>query len=276
MVQVLTFITLKVFKMKRGIMVLHLAFLLGYLSAQVSAQGVRTESLGYRSVPDSYTAESRGPKQPCPQNLMVEHRTSDGVSPVDVAIAYDVVGTDITGSRKCWITRNLGATQKAARAVGGEPETYGWFWQFNQLQGYTYDNIHSSFIPSSGWSSSIAERSDWTLKLDPCRKAMGGTWRLPTQAEWEAASSIGDLFSIQSAYASAIQLYALPYVYFETGMIKFSSPDCLSLWSSSTAKLHFSRDGAYGYSIGVDPTTFMADDYNKKTQGLPVRCLMDL
>lgn len=258
--------------MKRGIIVFHLAFVLGYLSSQVLAQGVRAELLGYRSVPDSRVAMEKIRKQPCPLNLVVEHRTSDGVSAVDVTITYDVVGTDITGSRKCWITRNLGATQKATQAIGGDPETYGWFWQFNQPQGFTYNRIKESFVPSSGWSSSIAENSDWSLKRDPCRKVMGGTWRLPTSVEWKAVALLGDFFDIQSAYAADIQLYASPYVCFKTGMVKFS-PDFLALWSSSSAR---PRKGSYGYSIGIDPMFFMANDYTKKTQGLPVRCLMDL
>ncbi|MDR0682515.1 MAG: fibrobacter succinogenes major paralogous domain-containing protein, partial [Dysgonamonadaceae bacterium] len=51
--------------------------------------------------------------------------------------------------------------------------------------------------PETATNSAIAPANDWTwgepvngiTDLDPCRSELGGTWRVPTQAEWAQIAS---------------------------------------------------------------------------------------
>ena len=107
----------------------------------------------------------------CGSTLTVNHTVGD-VAPETKTVNYGTVSTDLTGSTKCWITRNLGASQQATSATDAAA---GWYWQFNRKQGY-------KVVPTPAWTiTSISETSDWLPAQDPCSIELGTGWRIPIQ-----------------------------------------------------------------------------------------------
>ena len=103
------------------------------------------------------------------------------MAPVNKTVNYETVITNISGEQKCWIIQNLGATHKAANYNDDTELAAGWYWQFNQKQGYK----HSGTIrtPNSTWNSVINENTDWLSENDPCKNLLGDSWRLPNYNE---------------------------------------------------------------------------------------------
>ena len=75
------------------------------------------------------------------------------VAPVTKTVTYGTV-TNIPGEpAKCWITRNLGASQQATAVNDNTEPSAGWYWQFNKKQGYKHDG--TTRTPSTTWIASI-------------------------------------------------------------------------------------------------------------------------
>lgn len=117
-----------------------------------------------------------------------------------------------TGGTKCWLKMNLGSTREANSATDTGLDAAGWFFQFNRSQGYVNDGLNR--IPNTPWINPINETSDWVIGYDPCNKLLGGTWRIPTQTEWNAfliaPIAQGGVASgyLSDAYASTLKLHA--------------------------------------------------------------------
>jgi hypothetical protein len=88
---------------------------------------------------------------------------------------------------KCWITQNLGATNQATSQSDNTEAAAGWYWRFNNKQGFKYDG--TTRTPSTSWISSISETSDWLSANDPCTIEMGTGWRIPTYSEWNTVNN---------------------------------------------------------------------------------------
>ena len=180
-----------------------------YVTAQVSGL-VRSTTYHYRMKAvncggTSYSADGTFTTTFCPPSLTVTH-TAGNVAPVDRSTTYYVEETNLTGSYKCWITKNLGAYSTASSATDSREDRAGWYWQFNKKQGYKHDG--STRTPATSWISSINEASDWTSTNDPCRILLGTGWHIPTMAEWEVALANGGWDNVQDAYSSVLRLHA--------------------------------------------------------------------
>jgi hypothetical protein len=148
--------------------------------------------------------------------------TAGTTAPVNKTVTYETVLTDLTGSSKCWIARNLGASQQATSATDNTEASAGWYWQFNRSQGFRHTG--SARTPNTAWIGTINENSNWLITNDPCNILLGTGWRLPTSTELSNLDVNAGLNSIQDAYNTPLKLNA-------TGII---------------------TNGNFGYPRGVD------------------------
>ncbi len=122
-------------------------------------------------------------------NSFTKNHTVGTVAPVSKTVTYGTV-TNIPGeTSKCWITRNLGATQQANTVSDATEASAGWYWQFNRKQGY--QNTGGTSVTPSWTITSISETSDWLTVYDPCNIELGSAWRIPTYTEWYNVDNTG-------------------------------------------------------------------------------------
>ncbi|MFP4472396.1 MAG: SUMF1/EgtB/PvdO family nonheme iron enzyme [Candidatus Omnitrophota bacterium] len=201
----------------------------------------------------------------CGDDLVVHHHSANGVAPYDRTIRYKTVSTNLTGSSKCWITQNLGATKQAASATDSTEAAAGWYWQFNRKQGYSHDG--TTRTPSTAWTYPIDEDSDWTSANDPCTLELGDGWRLPTETEWTNADSNGSWDDYNDTYASVLKLHAAGSLH--SGVGELTERGSVGRYWSSTQ--NDSTYGYYLYTLFIDCLV----NYNDKAYGLSGRCLKD-
>lgn len=117
----------------------------------------------------------------CPSSLTLSHIYGD-VAPATRTLTYGVIESNISGEDKCWITKNLGASNQAASSTDDTEAAAGWYWQFNRKQGFRHNGL--SYFPATTWITSIDENSNWIAANDPCTILLGTGWRIPTGTEW--------------------------------------------------------------------------------------------
>jgi hypothetical protein len=201
---------------------------------------------------------------PCGDPLTVTH-TAGSVAPETKTVTYGTVLTNLSGSNKCWITQNLGATDQASSATDSDEPSAGWYWQFNRKQGYKHDGTNRT--PNTTWISSIDESSDWQAGNDPCAILLGSPWRIPTYTEWFKADSTGGWDNYTETYASVLKLHAAGYLNHSNGSL-YNRGSYGYYWhstqkSSTTGwNLHFTS--------GVSHM-----NYYLKAAGFSLRCLRD-
>ena len=196
--------------------------------------------------------------------ITVNHSASGGVAPVDKSVSYAIV-TNIPGETdKCWITKNLGATNQATSVSDASEEAAGWYWQFNKPQGYKHDG--STRTPNSTWISSINENSDWLPANDPCTLELGSGWRLPTSTEWTNVDATGGWTIWNGPYNSGLKLHA-------AGDLEVAGNGFLNdrgtygfYWTSKQI------DADWGFYMSFGSASSVVSDYIK-TYGFTVRCL---
>jgi hypothetical protein len=196
--------------------------------------------------------------------LNINHVTSGGVAPVNKTTTYGSV-TNIPGEpSKCWITKNLGATQQATAVNDATEASAGWYWQFNRKQGYKHDGS----ILTPAWTiTSISENSGWLTANDPCNLELGNPWRLPTYTEWYNVDNTGGWTDWNGPWVSGLKLHAAGYLFNSNGSLGSRGSNGY-YWSSKQYstdtgwRLHFLS----GYSYL---------DFNGKAYGRSVRCLRD-
>ncbi len=192
--------------------------------------------------------------------LTVNH-VSGSVAPVTKTVNYGTVSTTLAGTgEKCWIIQNLGADHAATSANDGTPESAGWFWQFNQKQGYVPNSIISI--------SSISESSNWLAANDPCTQELGAAWRIPTQSEWSNANSTGGWSDYNSTYASSLKIHPAGLL-FNNNSAWYYGGSFGYYWSSTQYNL------TNGYALHFGSNFSSATNNFDKAIAYPVRCLMD-
>ena len=195
----------------------------------------------------------------CGMNLTVNHvAVWGGVAPVNKNTTYGTV-TNIPGEpSKCWITKNLGATQQATAITDNTEAAAGWYWQFNRKQGYKNDG--ATLTPS--WTiTSIVEYSDWLTANDPCNLELGPQWRLPTQTEWYNVDNAGGWTNSNGPWGSALKLHPAGILNYSTGVLEgqgsigaywsrtqFSSSKMWYLLFSTVSEMSNDRK-AFGFSV---------------------------
>lgn len=153
----------------------------------------------------------------CGSSFTVTH-TAGSTAPVTKTVTYGTV-TNIPGeTSKCWITRNLGATQQPNTQNDNTEAAAGWNWQFDRTQGYMYDG--NTRTPNSVWLTS-GEASDWTSNNDPCSLLLGSVWRIPTSAEWTNVDAAGNWANANGPWSSALQMHAAGYLGSNDGLLYF-------------------------------------------------------
>jgi len=139
----------------------------------------------------------------CSSSFTVMH-SAGNVAPVSKLITYGTV-TNIPGeTSKCWITQNLGAAHQATAVNDNTEESAGWYWQFNQMQGYKHDG--TTRTPNTTWINSIDENSHWLTANDPCALLLGSGWRLPTYTEWNNVYASGGWTNWNDPWNSALKM----------------------------------------------------------------------
>jgi len=211
-----------------------------------------------------YGSGIMGQQFPCGLDITINH-LAGAVAPVNKTVTYGTV-TGIHGElTKCWITRNLGASQQATVVSDATEASAGWYWQFNLKQGYKHDGTIRT--PNTTWISSISENSDWTTANDPCAIELGTGWRIPTSTEWTNVNASGNWTNWNGPYGSALKLHAAGYLYYIDGSL-LSRCSYGYYWSSTQ---NYATNG-----VGLDfssGSSYMGND--DKAAGLSIRCLRD-
>ena len=199
----------------------------------------------------------------CGLTLRINHVVSGGVAPVNKTVEYITLNGIPGETAKCWITKNLGASQQATVVSDATEASAGWYFQFNRKQGYQYI---SSRIPTSNWIN-IVENSDWVTANDPCAIELGIGWRIPTKTEW---INVSDMHAVpwitwSEPYASALKLHAAGYLGFANGSLveRGTTGD---YWSSTQ------DDSENGMCLSFNSYNSHVS-FNHKPSGFPVRCL---
>ena len=195
--------------------------------------------------------------------ITVNHLASGGVAPVDKSVSYATV-TNIPGETdKCWITKNLGATNQATSVSDATEEAAGWYWQFNKPQGYKHDG--TTRTPASTWINNVSENSDWLPSNDPCTLELGSAWRLPTNTEWTNIDASGNWTSWNEPYASSLKLHAAGGLYTSDGSL-YNRGSYGQCWSSTQGNV------TQGW-FQVFNSGYSHQGLDAKTYGYSVRCL---
>jgi hypothetical protein len=218
----------------------------------------------YNACGNSEPVVLQGQALSCGSSFTKAH-TAGTVAPVNKTVTYGTV-TNIPGeTAKCWITRNLGATQLPGTVSDNTEAAAGWYWQFNRMQGYKHDG--TTLTPNTTWIGSISENSDWVANNDPCSLLLGSAWRIPTSTEWTNVDAAGNWTNWNGPFSSGLQMHAAGWLYFSNGSLYYRGSDGY-YWSSTQ----------YGPDTGWDLTfggglSFMG--FNYKAYGFSVRCLRD-
>jgi len=188
--------------------------------------------------------------------------TAGTVAPVNKTVTYGTV-TNIPGeTSKCWITRNLGASQQATAVDDASEASAGWYWQFNRTQGY---KAEGGFSITPDWNSDlIFENTDWLPANDPCVHLLGTAWRIPTRTEWENVEAAGNWTNWNGPFSSGLHMHAAGRIlsYLDNRGVEGY------YWSS----IHTASDlGFYNYFSSTISTTGTVQMY----WTLSVRCLKD-
>ncbi len=182
---------------------------------------------------------------------------------------------------KCWLDRNLGATQ-VATAIN-DTLAYGNLYQWGRgVDGHqittsgTTDTLSSSDQPGhSNFIKSPLTPYDWrSPQNNNLWQGYGGVnnpcptgFRLPTQPEWAALVSAAGITNGPTAYASALKLpYAGYRGYSNAGLIGQGSGGYY--WSSTP-------NGIYAYNLYFNSTAVGPANNNIRAYGFSVRCLKD-
>jgi uncharacterized protein (TIGR02145 family) len=199
----------------------------------------------------------------CGTSLTRNH-VAGTVAPVAKTVTYGTV-TNIPGeTTKCWITRNLGATQQPNSVSDNTEASAGWYWQFNLKQGYRYT---SNRTPNTTWITPISENSDWNAINDPCSLLLGSAWRIPTNSEWTNVYVAGNWTNSSGPFSSGLQMHAAGFLSHLDGSITSRGSDGI-YWSSNQF------GDSYGYDLYFTGAAMEVGSL-PKANGFPVRCVRD-
>jgi len=180
-------------------------------------------------------------------------------------VTYGTVNNIPGELAKCWITRNLGASQQATGPSYPAEASAGWYWQFNRKQGYQYT---TSRTPGTAWDATNDNLSaTWEASKDPCALELGTGWRIPTNTEWTNVdgSSGGNWTNWNGPYGSALKLHAAGYLGISDGSLN-NRGSSGHFWSSTQ------YSPTSGWSLRFS-RSYSGMDTNGKAFGFSLRCL---
>ena len=194
------------------------------------------------------------------------NQTVGNVAPIYKAVTYATI-TNIPGElSKCWITQNLGADQQATAVDDATKESAGWYWQFNQMQGFEHDGTIQS--PNTTWISNINEDSDRIAANDPCFLELSSKWGLPTSTEWTNVDTNGGWSSWNDPWNSDLKLHAAGNLISNNGGLYNIGRSC-TYWSNSQS------GNSYGWNLFFYNNTCGMNSYGNKARALSIRCIHD-
>ncbi|MEI6434826.1 MAG: hypothetical protein WCP32_08280 [Bacteroidota bacterium] len=198
----------------------------------------------------------------CGTGMTINH-TAGVVAPVTKTVTYGIV-TNVPGEpAKCWITRNLGASQQATAKNDGAEASSGWYWQFNLKQGYKNDG---TLTP--GWTiTAINDNSDWLTANNPCSIELGAGWRIPTNTEWANVDASGGWTDWNGPYNSSLKLHCAGSLYSNNGAR--NHPGTQGFYWSMTQS-----DATVGWFLYITSYSSSPGNYDK-ANGFNLRCLRD-
>ena len=200
----------------------------------------------------------------CGGSVTVNH-IAGAVAPVTKTVTYGSA-TNIAGeTSKCWITRNLGASQQATAANDATELSAGWYWQFNRKQGYKHDG--TTRTPNTTWITNISESSDWTTANDPCALELGAGWRIPTATECTNVDAGGSWTDWNGPWSSTLKMHAAGYIFYSSGVL--TDRGLYGFYWSSTQFQPLT--GSYLFFGSTN--CFM--NQGQKAYGAPLRCLRE-
>jgi hypothetical protein len=199
----------------------------------------------------------------CGTGMTINH-VAGVVAPVTKTVTYGIV-TNVPGEpAKCWITRNLGATQQATAYNDNTEASAGWYWQFNLKQGYKNDGT----TVTPGWTiTAINDNSDWLTTNDPCSIELGAGWRIPTNTEWTNVDASGGWTDFTDPFDSPLKLHCAGYLTYDLAL----------MWRRGTYGYYWSStqyDATVGWFLSFSPFNSGPGNYDK-ADGCSLRCLRD-
>ncbi len=193
------------------------------------------------------------------------HNTGS-VAPVTKTVTYGTTLTDLSGETKCWITQNLGADRQALSATDETELSAGWYWQFNQQQGFKHDGTNRT--PNTPWITDIDEDDNWQNVNDPCGLLLGINWRIPTYTEWNNVVINGGWENYNDTYSSELHLHAAGLIGFHNGSLSYRG-FYGDYWTSSQ------NTSNHSWYFFFDNSSISLLQY-KKANGFTIRCLRDV
>lgn len=201
----------------------------------------------------------------CGNNITIIHRTTNGIAPENKTVTYGTVSSSLSGSPKCWITQNLGATNQATSETDATEAAAGWYWQFNKKKGYK--NNGTVTTPSFPTTNTNTETVNWEATKDPCTLELGAGWRIPTVTEWTNVNSTN---LRAQAYAGALKMHAAGYITQGTSTALTERGSKFFYWSSTSSDMNFGRA-----LVIYTTSTYNQISGNDKDAGLSIRCIRD-
>ena len=200
----------------------------------------------------------------CGGTFTINH-VAGTTAPVTKTVSYGTI-TNIPGEpSKCWITRNLGASQQSTAVSDATEASAGWYWQFNLKQGYKHDG--TTRTPNTTWIYPISENSNWLAANDPCTLELGAGWRIPTRDEWRNVENLGGWLTWDDAWLSGLKLHAAGAFYYSNGSI-VARGEAGYYWGNSQ------RDVEHGYIMYFRAGSMGPADNQKAGVGT-IRCIRD-
>ena len=200
-------------------------------------------------------------------------------------VTFNYKGSSVTygtvmSAGRCWLDRNLGATQVATNP--NDAAAYGDLFQWGRLddghQGRTSPTTttlsssdvpgHGNFIlaPSSPYDWRFPQNPDLWQGVNGINNSCPSGFRLPTEAEWQIEISSWGPVNYVGAFASPLKLSLTAIRLGSDGTI-FAEHLCATYWSSTVS-------GTDSRRIGFDSSQAGFWSSNRNS-GQSVRCIKD-
>ncbi|MCX6307252.1 MAG: hypothetical protein NT040_19990 [Bacteroidetes bacterium] len=203
----------------------------------------------------------------CGLTISINHLVSGGVAPVNKTVAYETTNGIPGEPTKCWITRNLGASQQATVVSDATEASAGWYFQFNRKQGYKHDG--TTRTPNTAWNATNDNLSaTWEASKDPCTIELGAGWRIPTNTEWTNVDASGSWTNWNGPFGSSLKLHAAGRLLSSDGSL--ANRGSYGLYWSSTQ-----YDADFGWYLYFYSGGSYVGFYEYKVNGFSIRCLRD-
>lgn len=192
------------------------------------------------------------------------------------SLAYGVV---LAKDGKCWLNKNLGATQVATSAT--DAASYGYLYQWGRsTDGHqaTTSAVTASNndIPNDGnFITESVSPYDWRVTpSDNLWQGTSGTnnpcptgWRVPTSGEWSALATAENITNPATAFSSLLKLPSAGVRRNTDGVIHGQSSFGY-YWSSSP-------NGIKTNDLGFSSVSVSTTNGSNRADGFPVRCVKD-